>query len=191
MQGIFDAALLRETTRTTHTTIHYNVLSNQESLRASQHLSSTGCMRNEESTKTVNITTDDQEGANDGEDRSTTANISFNIEIPFSYGPKGSKLPGLDYLVLCVEQYHKLLSYRYYLLANNTATPTTTSVMRIYRIVKNLEVTMNTFKFLGEDPILIYDFLSRLVREADVLEKDGGKVMACLSHMLAETAALA
>lgn len=93
MQVIFAAALLRETTRTTHTTIYYNVRSNQESLRESHQLSSTGCMRNKESTNTVNITTDDQEGANDGEDRSTTANISFNIEISFLYGPERSKFP--------------------------------------------------------------------------------------------------
>lgn len=49
---------------------------------------------------------------------------------------------------------------------------------------------MKYFKFYGEDPILIFDFLSRLVEEADVLYKKEGQIMVCLSHILTKTADL-
>lgn len=58
------------------------------------------------------------------------------------------------------------------------------SVTRINRIVKNLEVKMKDLLSSGEDPILIVDFLSRIVEEADVLEMDEGQLMVCLRHML-------
>lgn len=82
------------------------------------------------------------------------------------------------------------MSYRYYRLAKTTATRMTASVKRIHRILKNLELTMNDFKFSGVDQILIFQLLSCLVEQVDITELDEGKRMVCFQHMLTKTAAL-
>ena len=48
---------------------------------------------------------------------------------------------------------------------------------------------MKEYKFSGEDPILIFDFLSRLVEEADTNGMSEGQLMVCLPHMLTTKAA--
>lgn len=48
---------------------------------------------------------------------------------------------------------------------------------------------MNDLKFSGEDQILFFDYLSRLVKEAEALYMNGGQLMVCTPHMLTKTAA--
>lgn len=42
---------------------------------------------------------------------------------------------------------------------------------------------MKDFKFSGEDPILVFDYLSPLIQEADVLDIYEGQLMVCLLRM--------
>lgn len=48
---------------------------------------------------------------------------------------------------------------------------------------------MKDFQFSGEDPILVFYFLSRLAEEADTLDMNEGQIMVCLPHMLTKNAA--
>lgn len=102
---------------------------------------------------------------------------------------KGPKQPGLNSLVPSDERFDRLMSYRFYRLLNTTATRTQDSTTRLHRTLKNLELTMKENKFTGEDPILIFDFLSRTVEEADTLAMNEGQLVTCLPHLLTKTAA--
>lgn len=48
---------------------------------------------------------------------------------------------------------------------------------------------MKGFKFSGEDTTIIFDFLRRLVRKADLTDMDEGQLIVCLPHMLTKIAA--
>lgn len=48
---------------------------------------------------------------------------------------------------------------------------------------------MKDFKFSGEEQIILFDFLNRLVEDADTLDVSEGQLMVCLWHMLTKTAA--
>lgn len=84
----------------------------------------------------------------------------------FSCQLKRAKFLILDYL------YYRLMWCRFYRLANTTDTRTATSVTCILPILKTLKFSINYFKITGKDPILIYDFLSRLFEVSDVLDVD-------------------
>ena len=84
-------------------------------------------------------------------------------EISFHNRRKGPKHLHLDSLVPSEERFDRLLSYRYYRLHKTNSNRSNTTMNRVHKILKNLELTMRDYKFSGEDPILIFDFLSRLV----------------------------
>ena len=102
---------------------------------------------------------------------------------------KGPKMLGLDSLVPSDSRFDRLMSYRYYRLTDTTAARTQDSTTRLHRLLKNIELTMREHKFDGEDPILIFDFLSRAVEEADTLAMNEGQLVICLPHLLTKTAA--
>ena len=102
---------------------------------------------------------------------------------------KGPKILGLDSLVPSDSRFDRLMSYRYYRLIDTTAARTQDSTTRLHRLLKNIQLTMREHKFDGEDPILIFDFLSRAVEEADTLAMNEGQLVICLPHLLTKTAA--
>ena len=110
-------------------------------------------------------------------------------EIPFHNRRKGPKHPNLNSIVPSEERYDRLLSYRYYRLQKTNANRSNASTTRLHKTLKNLELTMKEHKFSGEDPILVFDFLSRLVEEADTNGMSEGQLIVCLPHLLTKTAA--
>ena len=82
---------------------------------------------------------------------------------------KGPKQQGFDSSVPNDERFDRLMSYRYYRLIDTTAMRTHEKTTRLHKTLKNIELTMREHKFSGEDSILIFNFLSRVVKEADVL----------------------
>ena len=102
---------------------------------------------------------------------------------------KGPKILGLDSLVPSDSRFDRLMSVRYYRLADTTETRTQDLTTRLHRVLKNLELTMKEHKFSGEDPILVFDFLGRTVEEADTLAMNEGQLVICLPHLLTKTAA--
>lgn len=82
------------------------------------------------------------------------------------------------------------MSYRYSRLANTTPNRTSTTTNVLYRTLNNLQLTMEDFKFSGEYSILIFDFLSRLVEKAVILDVNQWQLNVFLLHMFTKTAAL-
>lgn len=46
---------------------------------------------------------------------------------------------------------------------------------------------MKDFKLSSKDPIVIFEFHSRVIEETDVHDMEKGQIMACLQHKLAKT----
>lgn len=95
----------------------------------------------------------------------------------FFHRTKGAKQTGLDALVPYEERLHRLMPDRYYRLAATTTNRTSTTTTRLHRTLKKIELTMKDFNFSREDPILIFDFLRRLVQEDDTLDMNEGQLM--------------
>lgn len=67
---------------------------------------------------------------------------------------------------------------------------TSASVAGIHRFPKKVEWKIKDFKFSSEDPVLIFDFLSLLVEEADQFDMEEGQPMVYILHMLTKSADL-
>ena len=111
------------------------------------------------------------------------------VAISFHQRQKGPKHPGLDSLVPSDERFDRLMSYRYYRLINTEPMRTHQSTTRLHKTLKNIELTMRDHKFSGEDPVLVLDFLTRVVEEADTLGMSEGQLIVCLPHLLTKKAA--
>ena len=55
---------------------------------------------------------------------------------------------------------------------------------RLHKTLKNVELTMREQKFSGDGSILIFDFHSRVVKEANVLGMNEGQLVTCLPQLL-------
>lgn len=94
----------------------------------------------------------------------------------------------IDSLVPSSELYDRLMSYHYYRLVNINAIRTSTSFTSLHLTFKNLELTMKDSKLSGADSILVFDFLSSLVEETDIIDMNEGQLLLCPPHMSAKTA---
>ena len=151
-------------------------------------------VKHEDSTETETSDSSDSEestgdNAEQGEQGQQDQQPPSFGEIAFGNRRKGPKHPNLDSLVPSEERFDRLLSYRYYRLHKTNANRSSATMTRLHKTLKNLELTMREYKFSGEDPILIFDFLSRLVEEADTNSMTEGQLMVCLPHMLTKSAA--
>ena len=104
---------------------------------------------------------------------------------------KGPKQQGLDSLAPSEERFDRLMSYRYYRLLDTTAMRTHETTTSLHKTFKNIELNMREHKFYGEVSILFFDFLSRVVQEAEVLGMNEGQVVTCLPNLLTKRAAQA
>lgn len=77
----------------------------------------------------------------------------------------------------------------FYHLTNTNATWTPASTTRLHRTLKNLELKIKHFKFSGEDPIIIFDFLIRLVEESNTLQLSEEQIIVYIPHTLTNTTA--
>lgn len=76
------------------------------------------------------------------------------------------------------------MSYHYYRLPLSTHGCSNADTFCLRKTLQKLNLVFKNRKFLGENPILIFDFLTRLIEEADTLEKSEGKLMVLLPHLL-------
>lgn len=65
--------------------------------------------------------------------------------------------------------YDRLMSYRYYRLIDEHQQLRQTPPTAVHKYLKELKLVMDSHKFSGKDPILIFDFLTRLMEETDKL----------------------
>ena len=96
---------------------------------------------------------------------------------------KGPKQQGLDSLVPSDERFDRLMSYRYFRPLHTTSMRTHETTTRLHKTLKNIDLTMRKHKFSGEDTILGFDFLSRVVEEADLLGMNEGQLVLSLIHI--------
>lgn len=78
---------------------------------------------------------------------------------------KGPKHWGLTRMIPSQRLFDRLLYYRYYRLSRTTATNINQSTLLPRKNFHSLELTLNELKFTGEDPIHIFDFLTRFVEK--------------------------
>lgn len=97
---------------------------------------------------------------------------------------KGRRHLGLKELKPTNLLYRKLLSYRYYRLEDTTPQRTPRGTGKVRNHLRQMELTMKAHKFSGEDPILVLDFLSRFVAEADILRMSEAQAYIALPYFL-------
>lgn len=81
------------------------------------------------------------------------------------------------------------MSYGYYSLLNTRETCTHDSTTCLQKTLKNIELTIRDHKFSGENPILVFDFLTRIVEGADTLGMSEGQLIVFYPHLLTKNAA--
>lgn len=108
--------------------------------------------------------------------------------IPFFQREKGPKYPGLSSLHPSDPLFDRLMSYRYYRLMRTSRTRSSATTGVIRKQIKNLELILKDHKFSGEDPIMVFDFLTRFVEEADTIGMSEGQAFVALPHFLTGTA---
>ncbi len=120
----------------------------------------------------------DDGGSSDEED-----NISFFNR------PKGPRHRGLQTQKPFDPAFDRLMNYRYYRLQRTTRRRDASAMLDGNKRVKALTYALGAnFKFSGEDPILIFSFLTRLVEEADLNGLNEAQLYASLPRFLGGTA---
>lgn len=91
-----------------------------------------------------------------------------SLTISFHQRRKALKYRGLDRLVPSDERLERLMSYRYYWLINTRPIREHQSAKGHQKTMNNIELTMHDHNFSGEYPVLVFDFLTRVVELADM-----------------------
>lgn len=61
------------------------------------------------------------------------------------------------------------MSYRYYLFFKTDQHRDAEATSKLSRLLKSLDLTFKEHKFSGAEPILLFDFITRTVEEADMV----------------------
>ena len=91
----------------------------------------------------------------------------FTKGVPFHQRRKGPSNRRLASLQTSNKRYQQLMSYRYYRLQKKAHTGDHARMTQLHSLLKNLDLSFRERKFSGQDPILIFDFLTRMVEECD------------------------
>jgi len=93
---------------------------------------------------------------------------SSHRRLSMHFRKKGPKHPGLRELKPTNPRYDKVLSYRSYRLENISSKRNTRGTATAKRAISKMELKLKEHHFSGNDPIMVIDFLTRLVREANI-----------------------
>lgn len=104
--------------------------------------------------------------------------------IPFFERPKGPRFRNMEVIRPSDELFKRLMNYRYYRLKSPDNSRTSTQTGNVHRLIKSMNLSMSEFKFDGTDPILVFDFLTRMVEEADTLKMTEAQAYLALPHYL-------
>ena len=118
------------------------------------------------------------------EGHQTDSHFESHSRISFQVRRKGPKYPGLSWLQPSDGRYDKLMSYLYYHLSRPYHSRNTASMTMVHKMIKNLYLTIRERKLDGTHPILVLDFLERLVEECDTLKMPEGQALVALPHFL-------
>ena len=118
-----------------------------------------------------------QQYADDSDDEDM-ANIAF-----FSR-PKGPRYLDLMAIRPADPLFDRLMNYRYYRLLRCDHHRDTQTMLDANTRIKSLMISLGDFKFSGQDPILIFDFLTRITEEADINQMTEAQAFVALPRFL-------
>lgn len=75
------------------------------------------------------------------------------------------------------------MSYRSYQFFKTDQRRNAEATNNLSRLLKSLDFTFKEHKFSGAEPILVFDFLTRIVEEADMLNISEGQLFVLLPHL--------
>lgn len=133
---------------------------------------------------TEDDTTTSEESDNSQQYGAATTDEEADAFLPFFQRKNGPKRAGLSSIIPPNRLYDKLMSYRYYRLMRTDHRRNADANNNLSRLLKSLDLTFKEHKFSGSDPILVFDFLTRIVEEADMLGMTEGQLFVLLPHML-------
>ena len=102
---------------------------------------------------------------------------------------RGPKHPGLKELPSTNILFERLLSYRSYRLKKTSSKRTARETGKVKDHIKRLEVSFKNRHFDGKDPIMVFDCLSRFVKECDILEMSEAQAYIAVAVFLKGLAA--
>ena len=131
------------------------------------------------------------DSSSDEEEQNNNVQRSNSVKfIPFHKRLRGPCHEGLEVIKPSDPRYDRLMSYRYYRLIDEDQQLRESSQTPLYKYLKELNLVMETHKFTGKDPILIFDFLTRYVEETDKLEMSEDQAFVLLPQFLSNPAAV-
>lgn len=101
---------------------------------------------------------------------------------------KGPTCRGLKRLTCTNPLYRKLTDYRYYRLRIRKTKRSGRETGKVKDHIRRLRVGLDELTFDGKDPILIFEFLSRFVVEANTLRISEAQAFVALPHFLRKLA---
>lgn len=104
--------------------------------------------------------------------------------LPFYLREKGHKHPGLASLRPSDSRFVRLISYRSYRLMDTEGRWTSRATTVVHFHLKRLELSFADNKFSGDDPVMIFNFLTRFVEEAEILGISEGQEFLTLPSFI-------
>lgn len=121
--------------------------------------------------------------------RSDSSSDDGGISIPFAFREKGPRQANVRTLKTSEPNFERLMNYRYYKLALRRSGRSAESTIAVRKHIKSLDITMKDYKFDGSDPVMVFDFLTRLTEEADTIGMTEPQAFHALPHYLSGPAA--
>ena len=154
--------------------------------RSYRHIPSSGVRRRDD---------DDSSSSNEDVDREDRLDTTDEENEPrllsFFERPKGPKHAGLASLKRADPRFDRLMSYRFYRLSRPESRRDSRTTGMVGQLIKRMGLNIDEHKFDGSDPIMVFDFLSRFVEEADTLAMSEAQAYLCLPYFLTHTASSA
>ena len=95
---------------------------------------------------------------------------------------KGEAHRGLRVIRAINPLYERQLDYRYYRLKRQTSKRTGRKTGKVRDQIKRMAYSLEEYRFTGEDPIMVFDFLARFCDEADTLEMSEAQAYVALPY---------
>ena len=108
-------------------------------------------------------------------------------KISFYQREKGARYPGLYTIKPADPTFDRLLNYRYYRLQRTRVTRSSERTLEVKKHIKSLDLSLRK-KFTGKDPVMILNFLTRFVEEADIIKMTEAQALLALPHYLMDSA---
>ena len=164
----------------------------REHTRSQPRSSPISCIRGREDPDSSSSSSNDSQRNYHSEHRGTGF-LSSDDEsqlaiVPFHQRSKGPSHRRLASLQPSNKKYQRLMSYRYYRLRKTTHTRDHARTTQLHKLLKNLDLSFRESKFSGQDPILIFNFLTRMVEECDTLGMSEAQAFMALPHLLSDNA---